>query len=211
VSLWSDRVLPFLIEKAGRSHAILEARQRWVPRAHGAVLEVGVGSGLNLAFYDPTRVTHVVALDPSAPLLARAAPRAADAHVAVELVRGDAEALPYADASFDSIVMTYTLCSIDDPLRALAEIRRVLRPNGELFFVEHGISHVERTGRWQRRLTPYWKRIAGGCHLDRDTGALLAQAGFTTDDLTAAPVEGARLLSFTYQGSAHVAGKTGAR
>lgn len=202
MSLWADRVLPFLIEKAGRSHAILEERRRWVPRARGEVLEIGVGSGLNLAFYDPARVTHVVALDPSAPLLARAAPRASGAPVPVTLVRGDAESLPYGDATFDSIVMTYTLCSIDDPLRALGELRRVLRAGGELLFVEHGLSNVESTARWQRRLTPYWQRIAGGCHLDRDTGKLLERAGFTSEDLTAAPVEGARLLSFTYQGSA---------
>ncbi|MFN0246375.1 MAG: class I SAM-dependent methyltransferase [Kofleriaceae bacterium] len=204
MTLWADRVLPFLIEKAGRSHAILAARQRWIPRARGQVLEVGVGSGLNLALYDPTRVTRVIALDPSRALLARAAPRAAEARVPVTLVRGDAQALPYADATFDTIVMTYTLCSIDDPLRALGELRRVLRGDGELLFVEHGISHVERTGRWQRRLTPYWKRIAGGCHLDRDTGDLLRRSGFTSDDLTAEAIEGARLLSFTYQGSAHI-------
>lgn len=202
MSFYANHVLPYLIEKAGRSHAILEERKRWVPRAHGEVLEIGVGSGLNLAFYDPARARSVTAIDPSAPLLARAAPRARDARVPIELVRGDAEALPFADATFDSVVMTYTLCSIPHPERALAELRRVLRPDGELVFVEHGLSDDPSTRRWQRRLTPLWKQVSGGCHLDRDAGALVRAAGFTSDDLTAGAGEGAGWLSYTYQGSA---------
>jgi ubiquinone/menaquinone biosynthesis C-methylase UbiE len=202
MSFWDRRVLPYLIEKAGRSHAILELRQRWVPRAHGEVLEIGVGSGLNLRFYDPARARSVTAIDPSAPLLARAAARVHDTRVPVELVGASAEALPFADASFDSAVMTYTLCSIADPRRALAELRRVLRPGGELIFVEHGLARDDSTRRWQRRLTPLWRRVAGGCHLDRDAGALLRDAGFSSHDLTAAHNDGARWLGFTYQGSA---------
>ena len=203
MSLWSQRVLPYLIEKAGRSHGILEARKHWVPRAHGDVLEIGVGSGLNLPFYDPARARRVVAIDPSEPLLARARPRAADAAVSVELVAASAEALPFASASFDSAVMTYTLCSVRDPMQSLAELRRVLRPGGELVFVEHGLADDERTRGWQHRITPLWRRVAGNCHLDRDPRALLAAAGFRSDDLRAAPSEGARWLSFVYQGSAH--------
>ena len=202
MSFWSERILPHLIEKAGRSHAILEARRRWIPRAHGEVLEIGVGSGLNLGLYDPARVRSVTAIDPSAPLLARAAARARETTVPVALVGGSAEAMPFADASFDSAVMTYTLCSIAEPQRALAELRRVLRPGGELIFIEHGLARDDSTRRWQRRLTPMWKRVSGGCHLDRDTGALLREAGFRSDDLTAEPGDGARWLSFTYQGSA---------
>jgi ubiquinone/menaquinone biosynthesis C-methylase UbiE len=205
MSVWATHVLPHLIEKAGRSHAILEARRRWIPRAHGEVLEIGVGSGLNLAFYDPDRVRKLTAIDPSSPLLERASARVRDARVPIELVRGSAEALPFADHSFDSIVMTYTLCSIDDPLRALAELRRVLRPDGELLFVEHGLAREESTRRWQRRLTPLWKRVAGGCHLDRDTGAMLQEAGFRSADMTVAPGDGPRWLGFTYQGTAHPA------
>lgn len=205
MSLWSRRVLPYLIEKAGRSHAILEARRRWVPRAHGDVLEIGVGSGLNLAFYDPARARRVTAIDPSEPLLARAAPRAAGAAVPVELVTATAEAMPFPDASFDSAVMTYTLCSVADPARALAELRRVLRPQGTLLFVEHGLADDERTRRWQRGLTPLWSRVSGNCHLDRDPRALLAEAGFRGEDIAAGAAEGARWLSFTYQGSARPA------
>jgi ubiquinone/menaquinone biosynthesis C-methylase UbiE len=202
MSFWANRVLPLLVEKACRSSAILEERKRWIPRAHGEVLELGVGSGLNLPFYDRAKVTKVTGIDPSAPLLERATARATEAPVAVELLRGRAEALPFADRSFDSAVVTYSLCSVEDPARALAEVRRVLRPDGELLFVEHGLARDPATQRRQRRLTPLWRRVAGNCHLDRDIARLLTDAGFRSEDLSADFADGARFLSFTYQGSA---------
>jgi len=202
VSLWADHVLPHLVEKACRSTVILDERKRWVPRAHGEVLELGVGSGLNLAFYDAARVARVTGIDPSRPLLARAAARASTAPVPVELLRGHAEHLPFADRSFDSAVITYSLCSVDDPARALAELRRVLRPGGELVFVEHGLARDAATRRWQRWLTPVWQRVAGGCHLDRDIAAILREAGFRSDDLRADYTDGARWLSYTVEGTA---------
>jgi len=200
MSFWADRVLPRLVEKACRSPVILEERKRWVPRAHGEVLEVGVGSGLNLAFYDAARVGKVTGIDPSAPLLGRAAARASEAPVPVELIRGRAEALPFPDRAFDSAVVTYSLCSVDDPARALAEVRRVLRPGGELVFVEHGLARDAGTRRWQRWLTPIWRRVGGGCRLDRDMAAILRDAGYHAADLSADYTEGARWLSYTFQG-----------
>jgi ubiquinone/menaquinone biosynthesis C-methylase UbiE len=205
VSLWADRVLPLLVEKSCRSGAILAERRRWIPRAHGDVLEIGIGSGLNLASYDPARVTRVTGIDPSRGLRARARPRVADAPVPVELADAAAEALPYADRSFDSVVLTYTLCSVDDPARALAEIRRVLRPGGELIFIEHGLAPDRRTEAWQHRLTPVWKRIGGNCHLDRDIARLVREAGFAFDELETSYVEGASWLSYTYRGIARAA------
>ena len=151
---WDRRVLPWLVEKACRSTAIRAARERWVPQAAGEVLEVGVGSGLNLAFYDPARVHAVVGIDPSPELLARAGSRAEGAPVPVTLVLAAAEQLPFAAARFDSAIVTYTLCSVVDPVRALAEVRRVLRPGAPLYFVEHGRSDRARTRAWQARLTP---------------------------------------------------------
>jgi ubiquinone/menaquinone biosynthesis C-methylase UbiE len=203
MSFWADHVLPHLVEKACRSRAILDERTHWVPRAHGEVLELGIGSGLNLPFYDRSQVVKVTGIDPSAPLLARAAARAGDAPVPVELVHASGEQLPFSDRSFDSVIVTYTLCSVDDPARVLAEVRRVLRPGGELLFVEHGLAPDARTQTWQHRLTPIWRRLGGGCRLDRDMAALLRDAGFRIDDLIADYTEGARLLSFTYRGTAH--------
>lgn len=202
MSFWANRVLPLLVEKACRSTAILAERQRWVPRAHGRVLELGVGSGLNFPFYDATKVTHVTGIDPSAALLARAARRAATSPVPTELLLGRAEALPFESGSFDSAVVTYSLCSVDDPVRVLAEVRRVLRSDGELLFVEHGLAHDGATQRRQRMLTPMWRRIAGGCRLDRDIATLVRGAGFRSVELSADYAEGAKFLSFTYQGVA---------
>lgn len=205
MSFWADRVLPHLVEKACRSRAILEERRRWVPRARGDVLELGVGSGLNLAFYDAAKVARVTGIDPSAPLLARAAARASEAPVPVELIRGRAEELPFPDRSFDSAVVTYSLCSVDDPARALAELRRVLRPGGELVLVEHGLARDPGTRRWQRWITPVWRRVGGGCRLDRDMAAILRDAGYRAADLSADYTEGARWLSYTFQGIARPA------
>ena len=200
MGLWATRVLPLLVEKACRSTTILVERERWIPRAHGNVLEIGIGSGLNLAFYDRERVTKITGIDPSAPLLAKA--RARIGALPVELVQGSAEQLPFAPAQFDSAVVTYSLCSVEDPSAVLAEVRRVLKPGGELFFVEHGLAHDVRTRAWQHRITPAWRRLAGNCHLDRDIAKLLSEAGFRSDDLHAGYTEGVRALSFTYEGTA---------
>jgi SAM-dependent methyltransferase len=202
MSLWARHVVPGLIERAALSPAILEERRRWVPRTHGRVLELGVGSGLNLALYDPTRVTAVTGIDPSVPLLRRAAPRAARAPVPVSLVEGWAERLPFDPGAFDSAIVTYSLCSMDEPARALAEVRRVLRPGGALVFVEHGLAPDAGTRWWQRRIDPLWRRFAGGCRLGRDPPALLRDAGFAVDELTAGYSGKVRLLSYTYQGTA---------
>lgn len=202
MGFWDARVLPFLVEKACRSGTILEERRRIVPRASGRVLELGVGSGLNLAFYDPAHAKEIVAIDPSAPLLAKARPRAREAKVKVELVEASAESLPFDAASFDDAVVTYSLCSVADPLKALGEVRRVLKPGAHLYFVEHGIAPDERWRRWQRRLTPYWRHISGNCHLDRDLPAELAAAGFTVDEMHASYTDGPKWMTFTYEGVA---------
>jgi SAM-dependent methyltransferase len=202
---WARRVLPVLVEKGCRGRVILEERRRWIPRAHGDVIELGVGSGLNLAFYDANRVAKVTAVDPSPPLLARAGLRAARAPVEVELVEASAERLPFGAEAFDSAVMTYSLCSMADPARALAEVRRVLRPGGELIFVEHGLAPDGATRWWQRRFTPIWRRFTGGCHLDRDVAAILGNAGYHVDQISAGFTEGVRWLNYTYQGTARPA------
>jgi ubiquinone/menaquinone biosynthesis C-methylase UbiE len=194
-------IVPRLLDLAMRNRLLHHYRQQTIASARGLVLEVGVGSGVNLPLYGPA-VTHVFGLDPSPELLRLASRRAADVVIPVSLLRASAEDLPVADAVFDTIVMTWTLCSIPNPMAALTEMRRVLRPGGRLIFVEHGLSPEIRTARWQRRLMPYWKRISGGCHLDRKTDDLIRAAGFQVGAVETGYMKGPKPWTFMYQGSA---------
>jgi len=194
-------IVPRLLDLAMRNRLLDDYRQRTIETARGLVLEVGVGSGLNLPLYG-SAVTRVVGLDPSPELLRLASNRTADAVVPVSLLRGSAEHVPFRDAVFDAIVITWTLCSIPNPIAALTEMRRVLRPGGRLIFVEHGLSPEIRTARWQHRLTPYWRRISGGCHLDRKMEELIRAAGFQIDAVETGYMTGPKPWTFMYQGSA---------
>jgi ubiquinone/menaquinone biosynthesis C-methylase UbiE len=196
---WDRRVYPHLLERVCGTRAITAERIRWLPRVRGHVLEVGVGSGLNLPLLDAERVASFVGLDPSPSLLARAALRPST--VETTLVVGAAEALPFDAARFDTVLLAYTLCSVDDPARALSEIRRVLRPGGHLVFVEHGAATSPRRLRWQRRLTPVWRTVSGNCHLDRDVPRLIEAARLTITELDARDTD-ASVLSHAYSGIA---------
>jgi ubiquinone/menaquinone biosynthesis C-methylase UbiE len=177
-SFYERRILPGLLTCACRSPAMMRQRTRVVPLAHGEVLELGVGGGLNLAFYDPAKVTRVTGIDPSPELrdIALDAPR--DPGLDVSIVAGAAETLPFPDHSFDSVVCTFTLCSVSDAGQALREVARVLKPGGQFYFCEHGLSPEPDIARWQRRLDPLWSRLAGGCHLNRPVSQTLIQAGY---------------------------------
>jgi ubiquinone/menaquinone biosynthesis C-methylase UbiE len=201
MGLYEQWVLPRLLELAMRNNRLASYRERTLRTARGRALEIGVGSGLNLPLYGPA-VDWVCAIDPSPELLDRAHKRADHAHVLVSLVRASAEQLPFADAAFDTLVMTWTLCSIANPSAALAEMRRVLRPSGRFLFVEHGLSPEPRIRRWQGRLTPCWKRIGGGCHLDRKMDDLIRADGFRVDALATGYMKGPKPWTFMYQGSA---------
>ena len=157
--------------------------------------------GAELPLYGPV-VACVVALDPSPVLLRLANKRISDALVSVSLLQASAEQLPLADAAFDTVVMTWTLCSIPDPVAALSEMRRVLKPGGQLLFVEHGLSPEPGVARWQRWLTPCWSHIGGGCHLNRKTDDLIGAAGFSLDTLDTGYIKGPKPWSFMYQGRA---------
>ncbi len=182
-SFYDRFILPKVLGCACSSSPIMRQRKKVVPRAAGRVLELGVGLGLNLALYDPDRVSAVIGVDPAAELrtVALAAPR--DPRLALAVEDGDAQALPFEDRSFDTVVCTFTLCSVHTPAAALAEARRVLRPEGRLLFCEHGLAPDAGTARWQRRIEPIWKRIAGGCHLTRPISSAIAAAGFRIEDL----------------------------
>jgi ubiquinone/menaquinone biosynthesis C-methylase UbiE len=173
-------------------------RQQTIAAARGLVLEIGVGSGLNLPIYGPA-VDRVCGIDPSPELLHRASKRIADARVPV---RASAERLPFPEAAFDTLVMTWTLCSIPNPSAALIDMRRVLKRGGRLLFVEHGLSPEARIACWQHWLTPCWQRIGGGCHLDRKMDDLIRAAGFGVDALETGYMTGPKPWTFLYQGAA---------
>ncbi len=177
-SFYERRILPGLLTCACRSPAIMRQREKVVPLARGRVLELGIGGGLNLAFYDVDKVESVTGIDPSQELRARALEAPRDPGLKLEVEAGTAEALAFADQSFDSVVCTFTLCSVADSAKALSEARRVLKPGGRLFFCEHGLSPDPAIARWQRRLDPLWSRLAGGCHLNRPVAETIERAGF---------------------------------
>jgi ubiquinone/menaquinone biosynthesis C-methylase UbiE len=182
-SFYDRIVLPRLLACACSSSPMMRQRAKIVPRAEGRVLELGIGLGLNLAFYDPDRVSAVVGVDPAAELRERTLTAPRDPRLALTVEDGTAEALPFDSAAFDSVVCTFTLCSVHTPGLALAEARRVLKPGGRLLFCEHGLAPDAGVARWQRRIEPVWKAIAGGCHLTRPVASAITAAGFTVRDL----------------------------
>lgn len=180
----------------------MRQRAKLVPLARGRVLEVGIGSGLNLSFYDPAQVTKVWGLDPSPELARMARAAAGEVPFDVELVTAAGEEIPLEGRSFDTVVLTYTLCTIPGVEPALREVARVLRPGGRLLFSEHGRAPDAHVRRWQERLDPAWRRVSGGCRLTRDVPALLTSAGFEVTGMEAMYLPGWRPTSFNYQGAA---------
>lgn len=183
MGLYDDRILPWLIDKACGQEEIAEQRRKVVPEATGRVLEIGMGSGLNLAFYDPERVEIVFGLEPSEGMRRRAARRVEEAPFEVRWLDLPGEEIPLEDASVDTVLLTYTLCTIPDFRAALAGMRRVLKPGGRLLFSEHGAAPDPGVRRWQDRINPLWRRIAGGCNLNRDVPGALEEADFAIGKL----------------------------
>lgn len=200
MGLYDRHILPHLIDFACGMGAVMKARSQLVPQARGRVLEIGIGSGLNLSFYDPQRVAVVVGVDPSADMQRLARERAARCQVPVEMIALELGQIQAADASFDDIVCTFTLCTIPDAIAALREMRRVLKPGGRLLFCEHGLAPDLPVVRWQKRLTPLWKPLAGGCHLDRDIPALIGAGGFHIRELSTGYLKGPRPMTHVYRG-----------
>lgn len=202
MGLYERYVLPRVLDAAMRVKPIMRQRAKVVPLARGRVLEVGIGSGLNLAFYDKSRVDKVVGIDPSPELAAMARRRADEAGVEVDWLTLSSEKIPLPDASVDSIVITYTMCTIPDVHSALVEMRRVLKDEGTLHFAEHGLAPDASVRKWQERINPYWRRIAGGCNLNRSVPGMLGDAGFHVADLDTLYLPGLRPLTFNYWGRA---------
>jgi ubiquinone/menaquinone biosynthesis C-methylase UbiE len=201
MSFYSRYLLPRLINYAMTYEEVTRLRRARVPDASGDVLEVGIGSGLNLPFYSGA-VTKLYGVDPSAELLAMAKVNAAGAGFPVELLQQKANGLPLDDDSIDTAVVTWSLCSIDDPAAVLSEMRRVLRPGGAFIFIEHGLSPDIGVRRWQNRLTPVWRRLAGGCHLNRKVDDLLVAAGFDITQMNTGYMPGPKVTTYIYEGRA---------
>jgi len=202
MSFYDDRVLPHLINLACGTKPTRKQREKIVPRAYGDVLEVGFGSGLNLPWYDRAKVRRIWGLEPAPGMRKLARPNIEAAGLDVELIDLPGEEIPLEDDTVDSVVVTYTLCTIPDTATALQGIRRVLKPGGRLFFCEHGKAPDEAVRRWQDRLNPTWRRFAGGCNMNRDIPALLVDAGFRIEDDNRMYIPGIRVLSFNFWGSA---------
>lgn len=204
MGFYQHHILPRLIHAGMRHAELTPLRSSLVEEASGRVLEVGIGSGLNIPFYRRD-VIQVIGIDPSRPLLKRAKTTAAWSRCPVRLLEGRSEKLPLASGSIDHVVMTWTLCSVADPLGTLSEIRRVLRPEGALLFIEHGKApdNEPSVQRRQERITPLWRRIAGNCHLNRRVDQLLKAAGLKPTKLECGyALDGPKILTFHYQGRA---------
>ncbi len=194
-------IVPALIDLSMRNKRLRPYRERVAGAAEGRVLDVGIGSGLNLPFYG-RQVREIFGLDPSSRLLARAQDTTRRTRIPVHLLEGSAERIPLADRSMDTLVMTWTGCSIPEVRTALEDMRRVLKIGGRLLFVEHGRAPEAGVARWQDRLDPFWRRCSGGCHLNRKIDDLLSAAGFRIDRLQTGYIPGPRIMTFLYEGSA---------
>ncbi len=202
VGVYSRYVLPRVIDVVCGAKPTTRQREKLVPGARGRVLEIGIGSGLNLPFYDAARVSALWGLDPSRELWSLARQRVAEMPLALEFLEAGAEDIPLPADSMDTVLVTYTLCSIPDVALALKDMRRVLRHDGQLLFCEHGAAPDAGVRKWQDRLNPLWQRIGGGCHLNRDIPGLLAAAGFRIRAMETMYIPGFKPASFNYWGAA---------
>lgn len=180
---YDDHVVPRIIRCGCSGPAIMKLRQKVVPLARGAVFEIGCGGGINQRFYDPALVQSYAGMDPSAKGLEYARAEAASRGWSADIRQGFGEAIPFGDASFDTVVCTFTLCSVADPVQTLAELRRILRPGGSLLYAEHGRAPDRKVEAWQRRIEPVWKPLTGGCHLTRAVSGAIERGGFTVHEL----------------------------
>ena len=203
MGFYDERILPHMINFACGAKPVRKQREKVVPHAEGRILEVGIGSGLNIEFYDPDKVDMVWGLEPSQGMREKARPRVEAAPFPIEWLDLPGEEIPLDDNSADTIVMTYTLCTIPGWKAALQQMRRVLKPGGRLLFSEHGAAPDASVRRWQDRINPYWNRIGGGCNLNREIPRLLTQGGFDIRQLDAMYIPSTpRIAGFTYWGYA---------
>ena len=202
-NFYEDHILPHVINKVCSAGQIMKLRSQIVPLASGTVLEVGMGSAINLGFYDPDKVDLIYGLEPSAGMRRKAQDNLSKSPIHVKWLDLPGEQIPLADESVDTVLLTFTLCTIPDWHTALLQMKRVLRPDGRLLFLEHGESPDQNVCKWQHRITPGWKKFAGGCHLNRQIADLLEQTGFHIDTLNNTYVPGTpRIAGYIFKGVA---------
>ncbi len=203
MSFYENRILPHIIDKACSMGQVMKLRSQIVPRAKGRVLEVGMGSGTNLEFYDRTQVEMVYGLEPSEGMRRKAVGNLSRTPVRVEWLDLPGEKIPLQDDSVDTVLLTFTLCTIPDWHTALLQMKRVLKPGGDLLFLEHGEAPQGSTRTWQHRITPGWRKLTGGCHLNRHIADLIAQARFEIQELENLYMPNApKIAGYIYKGRA---------
>ncbi len=202
MSWYEDNVLPHMINLACSVNPVRKQREKIVPLAEGDVLEIGIGSGLNLPFYDPQKVRKIWGLEPSEGMRRLAAKNLKGMNLDLEFIDLPGEEIPLESNSVDTVLVTYTLCTIPDAVTALEGMRRVLKPSGRLLFCEHGTAPDENIRRWQDRLNTGWSKIAGGCNMNRNILEMINAAGFHIVDDERMYIPGLRILSYNYWGSA---------
>ncbi len=202
MKLYDRYILPCCLDKACAIGPITKQREKVVPFARGIVVEIGIGSGLNLPHYNAQIVTKIIGVDPDEHIWKRSKARRKACPIEIERIGLSGEDLPLDSASADTVLVTYSLCTIPDPVKALREMARVLKPGGQILFTEHGKAPDASVYKWQTRIDPFWSRIAGGCHSGRDIPALFSQAGLTLTTLEQMYIPGPRVLSYNYWGAA---------
>ena len=202
MSLYEKYFLPKLLDCCCGMEGFQKKRAQVIPHASGRVLEIGIGSGLNFDFYDFNKVTEVVGVDPAVSSIAIAKSRASQYNSKISFIETTAESINLESSTFDSVVIGYSLCTIPDPMKALAEAHRLLKPGGSLFFMEHGLAPEPSVQKWQHRISPIWKKIAGGCNLNRNIEEIILAGGFKFRDLNKKYIKGPKIASFIYYGEA---------
>jgi ubiquinone/menaquinone biosynthesis C-methylase UbiE len=202
MGIYSRFVMPKLVHFTCGQKPAMKQREKIIPLAQGRVLEIGIGSGLNIPYYDAAKVDHLWGIDPSTEMWAIARKNAAEHHLDAEFMESGAESIPLDNNVADTVVMTYTMCTIPQVGSALDEIRRVLKPGGKLLFCEHGQAPDKSVRQWQERMNPIWNVLGGGCNLNRPIPSLLEESGFRSSDMQTMYIPGWKPACFNYWGSA---------
>lgn len=204
MGFYAKHILPACLDMACGVKPITKQREKVVAHAEGLVLEIGIGSGQNLPFYNADKVTKIIGVDPDEHIWKKSAKRREACPIPVERIGLSGEDIPLEKNLVDSVVVTYSLCTIPDPVKALGEMKRILKPGGRIYFTEHGQAPDEKVKRWQDRIDPIWKKIAGGCHSGRDIPAYFKEADLKIDGLQEMYIPGPKVLGYNYWGSVKV-------